>query len=89
VARSNKQSRPSAAGRRFKHHEIELPDGGKLVLGEDGVIVEAGSDGTAVRSWPMSDPEWARIAIRFGVQPPSETTAPDRIRPDDTRLRLR
>jgi hypothetical protein len=89
VARNNKQARQSAAGHRFKHHEIELADGAKLVLGEDGTIVETGADGTTVRTWPMADPEWARVAIRFGVQPPSETTAPDRIRPDDTRLRLR
>jgi hypothetical protein len=89
VARGNKQSRQSASGHRFKHHEIELPEGVKLVLAEDGTIVETGADGTAVRTWLMADPEWARVAIRFGVQPPSETAAPDRIRPDDTRLRLR
>jgi len=87
VARTQKQSRQSATGHRFKHHEIELPEGGKLVMSQDGQIAEFGSDGTAVRSWPIADPGWAGMAIRFGVQPPSDTAAPDRIRPDDRRLR--
>ncbi len=72
---------------RFNRHQIELPDGRKLEMHEDGTIVETGEAAEAPKTWPLDDPEWARLALRFGVLPPSETTVPERPRRSSPRPR--
>jgi hypothetical protein len=67
---------PAAHGRRFKHRELELPDGGKLVLYADGSIAQLGADGTRTQKWSSDDPEWASHAIRFGLFPQDATVPP-------------
>ena len=63
-------------GRRFKRHEIELADGGRLVLGVDGSIDHVDDHGTTTHSWTPDDPEWPDQAIRFGLHPQAPTVTP-------------
>jgi hypothetical protein len=68
---------PAAPDRRFKRRQISLTDGGKLVLLGDGSITHTDAAGETVARWATDDPEWARRAIRFGLQPQPTTTVPD------------
>ena len=74
------QQEPSPAraprGRRYRRHELQLADGGKLVLGVDGTIAHLDAEGSTTRSWVPDDPEWAGHALRFGLRPPAPTVAP-------------
>src|SRR5687768_9614258 len=63
-------------GRRFKRHQLELPDGGALVLGTDGAISHLDAVGTTIRSWSPDDPEWPDHALRFGLRPHAPTVSP-------------
>jgi len=72
--------------RRYRRHELVLPDGGKLRLGVDGTIVRLDTNGATVRSWPPGDPDWPNQAIRFGLRPQPATVSPHSQRVADTRL---
>ena len=63
-------------GRRFKPHELELADGGKLVLGVDGSIDLVDDQGSTTDTWTPEDPEWPDHAIRFGLHPQAPTVRP-------------
>lgn len=63
-------------GRRFRRHELELADGGRLVLDTDGSIVRTDALGTRTHAWTPDDPEWPDQAIRFGLHPQASTVAP-------------
>jgi hypothetical protein len=63
-----------------------LPDGGKLRLGADGTIVRLSADGTTAGSWLPGEPEWAGLAIRFGLRPEPLTVAPHSQRVADAQL---
>jgi hypothetical protein len=76
VAEKEARRQPAAAARRFRHREIELAEGGKFVLRGDGSITQTDATGETVATWALSDPEWARHAIRFGLQPQPTTVAP-------------
>ncbi len=67
---------PAAHGRRFKHRELDLADGGKLVLEADGSISQVDPAGTSKQTWEPADPDWASHAIRFGLFPQDATVAP-------------
>ncbi len=67
---------PAARGRRFKRRELELPDGNRLILNADGSIDQVSGDGGTQQSWARDDPDWARHAIRFGLQPQEATLPP-------------
>ncbi len=67
---------PAAHGRRFKHREIDLADGGKLVLRADGSISQVDASGASTQTWDPADPDWASHAIRFGLFPQDTTVAP-------------
>jgi hypothetical protein len=73
-------------GRRYRRHELALPDGGRLKLGVDGTIERIDADGSTTRSWPVTDPDWADQAIRFGLRPESPTVTPHAQRFADPRL---
>lgn len=74
------QQEPSPArasrGRRYRHHEIELADGGRLVLGVDGTIAHRDARGSTTQSWSPEDPGWPDQAIRFGLRPQAPTVTP-------------
>jgi len=72
------QPSPSTAahGRRFKHRELDLADGGKLVLKADGSISQVDASGAPTQTWDPADPDWASHAIRFGLFPQDATVAP-------------
>ena len=63
------------SGRR-RRRELQLADGGRIVLNADRSIDHVADDGTTVQSWTPDDPEWARSAIRFGLRPQESTVAP-------------
>ncbi len=67
---------PTTRGRRFKPHELELADGGRLVLGADGSIDHIDERGSTMQRWKPDDPEWPDHAIRFGLYPQARTTTP-------------
>ena len=73
-------------GRRYRRHELALPDGGKLRLGVDGTIVRLDADGSPVRAWPTADPDWPNQAIRFGLRAQPTTVAPHSQRVPDSKL---
>jgi hypothetical protein len=61
---------------RFRRHELELADGGRLVLHTDGSIHHVDEHGSTARSWAPDDPEWPDQAIRFGLHPQAPTITP-------------
>jgi hypothetical protein len=62
--------------RRFKRHELELADGGRLVLDIDGSIEHVDEHGYPTHSWAPDDPDWPNQAIRFGLHPQAPTVTP-------------
>jgi hypothetical protein len=72
--------------RRYRRHELALPDGGTLRLGVDGTIVRLEADGSTTRSWAVADPDWPNQAIRFGLRPEAPTVTPHGQRFADPRL---
>jgi hypothetical protein len=82
VAPDGKRNRAGSPGR-YRRREIELAEGGKLILHTDGSIGQVDGGGETVATWSPSDAEWPRHAIRFGLvpQPATET-------PPDTRMRV-
>ncbi len=72
-------SRSAASPRRsHKRRELELADGGKLVLNVDGSIHHLDAQGDTTRTWTPNDPEWPHEAIRFGLRSQAATVAPHR-----------
>lgn len=67
---------PATRGRRFKPHELELADGGRLVLSADGSIDHIDDHGSTMHRWKPDDPEWPDQAIRFGLRPQEPTVTP-------------
>ncbi len=67
--------------RRYRHHVIDLADGGKLVLSADGSIERSDAAGTSTNVWATEDPGWPDQALRFGIRPQATTVAP-RVRRD-------
>jgi hypothetical protein len=53
-----------------------LPGGEKLVLFTDGTLARFGADGSREHVWMPDDPEWPRLAIRFGLRVQSATVTP-------------
>lgn len=60
----------------FRPRQLKLADGGSLVITASGSIDQRSDDGTTTHSWAPDDPDWARQALRFGIQPQSATVAP-------------
>ena len=85
MARGEKRAWPTPSGRRYKHRELELAEGGKLVLSGDGSITQTDAAGETAGKWVVTDPEWAGHALRFGLQPQAETIAPHGRRLSDPR----
>lgn len=85
VVRREPSRTPGRRGRRYKRHELELADGGRLILGVDGTIVRLDGDGSTTQSWVPDDPEWPDQAIRFGVHPQAPTVTPQGRRVQGTR----
>ena len=73
-------------GRRYRRHELALPDGDRLRLGVDGTIERVDADESTKRSWPAADPDWPNQAIRFGLRPQPPTVTPHGQRMPDPRL---
>jgi len=69
---------PAPPRRRHKRRELELADGGKLVLNVDGSIHHLDAHGNTTRTWTLNDPEWPHEAIRFGLRSQAATVAPHR-----------
>jgi hypothetical protein len=78
-------STPTPRSHRYRAHELQLGDGGRLVLGVDGVIRHLDADGATTQSWAPADPAWPDQAIRFGLRPEAQTVAPQGTRVQPTR----
>ena len=76
---------PAAHGRRFKRRELQLADGGTLVLNADGSIAQLDGDDKPTHTWAPADPDWASHAIRFGLFPQDATVPPTGRYVDDMR----
>ena len=76
LGRTEPSRTPAARRRRFRRRELELPDGSRLVLNGSGSIDQVAADGEVKQSWAREDPDWARHAIRFGLQPQESTIPP-------------
>jgi hypothetical protein len=63
-------------GRRFKPRQVELADGGRLLLDAGGSITLLDASGAQVGAWSRADADWASHAIRFGLFPQDATVAP-------------
>jgi hypothetical protein len=74
------EHRPAVQSHRFRRREVKLAEGGKLVLKPDGSIEQIDAEGKATGIWLRDNPDWARHAIRFGLQPQSETVVPPGLR---------
>ena len=68
---------PRRGGRTYRHRELKLPDGGRLVLRTDGTIARFDEAGARTESWTTDDPDWPGYAIRFGLHPEPSTVAPN------------
>ena len=62
--------------RRYRRRETTLADGARLILNTDGTLVRVDAAGRPERSWAPEDPEWAQLALRFGLRPQPATVAP-------------
>jgi hypothetical protein len=76
VAKTRKKARSGSSGQAIKAREVALPDGGKLVLQVDGSIAQLDADAEIVKTTPVEDPAWTRLAIRFGFIPQPMTVKP-------------
>ena len=85
VAQGKARPRTAPAERRFRNRTIELAEGGKLALRGDGAITLTDAAGETVGTWAVGDPDWARHAIRFGLQPQPTTVPPQGRRESDPR----
>ena len=85
MASRKTRSQPTAPGRRFRRHQLNLAEGGKLVLHGDGSITQIDAAGETTRRWAIEDPDWARYAIRFGLQAQPETEVPESRRAPEPR----
>ncbi len=61
---------------RYRRRELALADGARLVLTSEGTIARVSGAGTRERAWAVDDPEWPRLAHRFGIHRGSPTVAP-------------
>ena len=77
MAPKKTRSQPAAAGRRFRRHQLDLAEGGKLILHGDGSITQTDAAGETTRRWAIGDSDWERYAIRFGLQPQPDTVVPE------------
>jgi hypothetical protein len=73
-------------GRRYRRHELALPDGGRLRLNVDGTIERLDAEGSTTHTWKAADPDWPNQAIRFGLRPQRPTVSPHSQRVPDARL---
>jgi len=77
VAPGKTRSKPAPSTRRFRRHQLDLAEGGKLVLQGDGSIIQTDAAGETVHRWAIGETDWERYAIRFGLQPQPETVVPE------------
>ena len=62
--------------RRYRRREVALADGARLVLAADGTLTRFDAEGTPEHTWAPDDPEWPRLAIRFGLRSQPRTVTP-------------
>jgi hypothetical protein len=76
LVRTTSSGGSAPRGRRYRRHALDLADGGRLVLGVDGVIDQLDAHGAKTHSWRPDDPAWPDHALRFGLHPETPTVAP-------------
>jgi hypothetical protein len=77
VATQKRRPKPPATTGRFRRRQIELPDGAKLVLHDNGSITQLDAGGEVKAEWSVEDPAWPQHALRFGLQPQPATVVPE------------
>lgn len=76
MAPTKPPSHLSGVNRRYRPRELELAEGGRLILHGNGSISQTDAAGETLGTWATGDPDWARHAIQFGLVPHPETVAP-------------
>jgi hypothetical protein len=76
---------PTAHGHRYRRRTLSQPGGGQLVMTTDGTVLRLGADGSREAAWAPDDPEWSKLAIRFGLRVQSTTISPAGRFVEDTR----
>jgi hypothetical protein len=66
----------NARSHRYRRRTLSLPDGVSLVLTGDGTVLRLAADGSREAAWAPDDPEWPKVAIRFGLHAESATISP-------------
>jgi hypothetical protein len=87
VAPQKHPAKPSAPAGRFRRRQVELAEGGKLVLRGNGSITHLDVEGAVAGEWSLDDPAWPRYALRFGLQPQRTTVVPEGRREAEPRPR--
>ncbi len=77
VAAHKRGSRTAAVAGQFRHREVALADGGRLVLHANGSITKLDASGEAMAEWSVEDPAWPQMALRLGLQPRPKTIVPE------------
>ena len=76
---------PTAHGHRYRRRTMSQPGGGQLVMTTDGTVLRLAADGSREGAWAPDDPEWPKLAIRFGLHVQSTTISPAGRFVEDTR----
>lgn len=72
--------------RRSRSRTLELAGGERLVLDGNAGITHFAADGSAIQTWAADDPEWPRVALRFGLHEAPDTIPPSGREGMDSRL---
>ena len=56
------------------------------MLSPDGTVTRLTAEGVQEHAWAPDDPEWPRLAIRFGLRVQSRTVAPAGRFAEDSKL---
>ncbi len=87
MARRKRGSTPPAGTAGFRRRQVELGDGGKLVLNVNGSITQLDAAGAVTAEWSVDDEAWPRHALRFGLHPQPATIVPEGRREAEPRPR--
>ena len=75
----------ASRGHHYRRRTLSLPAGETLVLTADGTVIRLAADGSREGAWAPDDPEWPKLALRFGLHVQPTTISPAGRLVEDTR----